>query len=362
MTLEIRTAGPMLTVQDRGRFGLRRFGVSTAGPVDARAMALANALCGNPPDRAVLEFAGFGGSFTADRSVCFAVTGGACDIRIGTRPAAAGESHLLKAGEVLKVGALSSSTWGYIAVSGGIATAPVMGSRSTHLRSTLGGLDGRALRAGDTLPLGDSAGPSLLRPSGASQTDAFPDTSPIRVVLGPQHDAFSGEILDRLLGTPFTVTPQRDRMAMLLDGPSLPARHAHDIVSDATVPGAIQVPGSGRPIVLLAECQTTGGYPKIATVIGADLPRLAQMPAGTSLRFAAVPQDQAEEIAVAQRAAEAALLDGLVAKPADLLSSEYLLSCDLVGGIFDPAQITGQDRPAANDPATGPARAERTAK
>ncbi|WP_378942359.1 biotin-dependent carboxyltransferase family protein [Mesorhizobium sp. ANAO-SY3R2] len=337
MSLEVLTAGPMLTVQDGGRKGLRRFGVSTAGPMDGPAMALANALCGNAPEAAALEFAGMGGSFSASCPVRFAVTGGDCDIRIAERRILPGESHRLNPGETLKVGAMKDAVWGYIAFAGGISVPLALGSRATHLRSGLGGLDGRALRAGDILPLGkDEAADRCLRPASPLPSAVG---SPIRIVLGPQDDYFDAEVIARLTETEFTVTPQRDRMAMVLGGAELPAARGHDIVSDATVPGSIQVPGSRQPIVLMAESQTTGGYPKIATVISADLPRLAQLPVGTRFRFAVVSRDEGEIVWLAHAKALRAALADLQAKPEGLLQSEYLLSCNLIGGVVGPEKI-----------------------
>lgn len=339
MMLEVLSAGPMLSVQDRGRPGLRRSGVSAAGPMDAPAMALANRLCGNTPEAAALEFATMGGRFRADRPLRFAVTGGDCVIRVGDAVVAPGETHRLHPGEELSIGSLTGAVWGYLGVSGGIETPKVMGARSTHLRFGIGGLNGRVLKEGDRLPLGDEAGDdALLRPD-PSCVPRRPE-GPIRIVLGPQDDYFAAEVLQRLTRESFTVTAQRDRMATVLDGPALPAIAGHDIVSDGLIPGAIQVPGSGKPMVLMAECQTTGGYPKIATVISADLPRLAQMPTGAQLRFAVVDQESAEAMARQQAMALQAMLDGLVTQPVSPLTSEYLLSCDLVGGIYEPEAMT----------------------
>ncbi|MEO3997948.1 biotin-dependent carboxyltransferase family protein [Mesorhizobium sp. CAU 1732] len=339
MSVEIVSAGPMLSVQDKGRTGLRHLGVSTAGPIDAARMALANALCGNPVGAAALEFAGPAGGFRAKRPVRFSVTSGGCDIRIDGRLVAANESHRLRPGETLAIGVPQGAVWGYIAFSGGIAIPETLGSRSTHLRSGLGGVDGRALRAGDILPLGeDDEDAPCLRPESPLRAVVRRD-GPVRVVLGPQNDYFAPEIVERLTEEEFTITPQRDRMAMVLGGVQLPSQRGHDIVSDGTVPGSIQVPGSGLPLVLLAESQTTGGYPKIATIISADLARLAQMPVGAKVRFSIVTRDEGEEILLADRRNMRALLAGLVAKPEGLLRSEYLLSCDLVGGIFAPEEI-----------------------
>lgn len=336
MSLRILSAGPMLTIQDLGRRGLRHQGVSGAGPVDPAAMAMANALVGNDPATAVLEFAGPAGRFDCTRPLRLAVTGGACVIRRDGQPLAPGEAHRLRPGEILDVGVPQGAVWGYLALSGGIATKPVLGARSTHLRSGLGGLDGQRLRAGQRLPLGAERVGPCLRMAGR---DGVAAGGPIRVVPGPQDDFFAPEIRARLLEDRFVVTPQRDRMAMVLGGTTLPAFRGHDIVSDGTVPGSIQVPASAAPIVLLCESQTSGGYPKIATVISADLPRLAQTPDGAEIRFAAIARDEAEEILIDTRCRLRAALMDLIPKPEGELPSDYLLSQDLVGGVFEPEEI-----------------------
>ncbi|MFV0491277.1 MAG: biotin-dependent carboxyltransferase family protein [Pseudorhodobacter sp.] len=337
MSFEILSAGPMLTIQDEGRLGLRHQGISGAGPVDLPAMAMANALTGNDPGAAVLEFAGPAGRFSCDSPLRFAVTGGKCVIRRDGQVLAWAEAHRLRPGEVLEIGAPQDTVWGYLALSGGIATQPVLGARATHLRSGLGGVDGQRLRDGMHLPVGSAAeGPCLRAPS--ALISALQD-GPIRIVPGPQDDFFTPEIRTRLLETPFFVTAQRDRMAMVLGGEELPAFRGHDIVSDGTVPGSIQVPGSAVPIVLLCESQTSGGYPKIATVISTDLPRLAQMPVGAHFRFAVVTRDEAEEILIEARHRFRATLAGLVPKAEGELRSDYLLAQDLVGGVFEPEEI-----------------------
>jgi 5-oxoprolinase (ATP-hydrolysing) subunit C len=305
--LSILKHGPLMTVQDGGRYGYRSRGVSTSGAVDRDAHAIANALVGNDPEAAAIEFALMGGSFSADRDVLIAVTGGACSIEINGKPVSAWESHVLKAGETLAVGGLQGSVWGYVAISGGVTITPVLGSRSTHLRTGVGGLDGKALATGDTLPIGAAAdlspralGAPYLRGSG-----------PIQIVPGPQDDYFDENAWRAFLTQPFTVTQSRDRMAMVLDGPKTEAFKGHDIVSDATVLGSIQVPGSGKPIVLTADGQTTGGYPKIATVISSDLTRLAQMPAGSRFMFRAISADMAEELYIRAQERLAAVIGDL---------------------------------------------------
>lgn len=351
MTLEVLGAGPMLSVQDHGRHGRKRFGVPAAGAMDRPAMDLANALCGNPPGTAALEFAAVGGSFRTHRSLRLAVTGGDCDIRIGQRRLPAGQSHSVEPGEVVKIGALKDATWGYIAVSGGIAVPEVLGARATHLRFGLGGVEGRGLKPGDLLPLGeaDRGSPCLRTREPMPRPGPVAPTRPIRVVPGPQDDHFDPRVLALLESACFTITPRRDRMAMVLDGPALPAERGHDIVSDGIVPGAIQVPASGQPIVLMADSQTTGGYPKIATVITADLPRLAQFPTGAAVRFRLVDRDAAEDILLAERARLNSILESLVPADGAMLESSFLLSCNLAGSIVAPEAVTGRDMGVSED-------------
>ncbi|MFT3689860.1 biotin-dependent carboxyltransferase family protein [Paenirhodobacter sp.] len=297
--------GMMMTVQDAGRPGLLRFGVSGSGPMDPEALEIANALVGNDPGAACLEFAYLGGEIRLDEDRSIAVCAAATELRIDGARVPAWCSHRLRAGQVLAIGATPGSVWGYVAVSGGIATPPVLGSRATHLRSGLGGLEGRALREGDCLPLGTGApGPErMLRQGWRSRT------GPIRVVMGPQDRAFALEERARFLSEPFIASARRDRMAMVLDGPRIAAAGGHDIVSDGTLAGSVQVPGSGQPTVLMADRQTTGGYPKIATISSVDLPRLAQMPVGHRFRFQAISQPQAEEVLICARRAFRRALD-----------------------------------------------------
>ncbi|MDH7809980.1 MULTISPECIES: biotin-dependent carboxyltransferase family protein [unclassified Rhizobium] len=309
--LVIQQIGPMATVQDLGRRGLSHAGVSGSGPMDMPSFRIANALVGNVENSAAIEFGGSGGSFSVLRPARIAVTGGAVDIRLGKRKLSPWESYTLLPDDVLSIGALRDCVWGYLAVSGGVDTVPVLGSRATHVRTGLGGYEGRRLQAGDRLPLGrDNPGVNLAlrqlwRRSGG----------PVRIVLGPQDDYFSAETQRAFLKASFIVSPARDRMAQMLDGHAVHAEGGHDIVSDGTCAGSIQVPASGRPIVLMAERQTTGGYPKIATVATVDLPRLAQVPSGRHVSFAAISREKAEELLIAERTALRERLANLVEKP-----------------------------------------------
>jgi biotin-dependent carboxylase-like uncharacterized protein len=223
----------------------------------------------------------------------------------------------------------AAGAWCYLAVGGTIDVAPVLGSIATHVRSGLGGLGGRALAAGDALPVRDlgpvDAPAALVAPWLERAGDV------IRVILGPQADYFSADQIAAFCAGPWTISPRSDRMAYLLDGPRLAHAKGFNIISDGIAMGAIQVPGDGRPIVLMADRQVTGGYTKIATVIGPDLGRLAQLRPGARFRFAVVTV----EAAVAARRAERDALATLRAEPLVRRhpDSELLLGLNLIGGV-----------------------------
>lgn len=310
-TLFVNQAGPMMSVQDLGRTGLVQMGVSASGPMDSVAMRIANRLVGNTNDDALIEFANVGGQFEVDEPVLFAVTGGAVSVTVDGERVDCWASHRLMPAQTLRIGSLTNSVWGYLALSGGIQTEPVLGARSTHLRSGIGGLDGRRLEPGDRLPLGGTSDSALAAPQKVLRTHLHRSAGPIRVIKGPQAEHFHAATWQQFLRGPFVVSSSRDRMAQFLDGQQIVAAGGHDIVSDGTVMGSIQVPASGRPIILMAERQTTGGYPKIATVASVDLPRLAQAGTGSLIRFRLVTQEQAEDLWIAQSRAMDAVLFSL---------------------------------------------------
>ena len=291
-TLQAIGPAPFTTVQDQGRIGWRRYGVTGAGVMDLESHAIANALVGNPLEAATIEFAHGGGEWAArGRPIRVAVAGGSFAATINGRAIPPFTSATLRDGERLRIGGAKDAVWGYLAVSGGIGVPQTLGSRATYARGGLGGLEGRHLAAGDVLPVsGEAVGRgqyALRRPN------ADPD-EPVRVVLGPQDDYFAREAIELFTSAPFEVTWQADRMGYRLAGP--PLRHARgfNIVSDGILPGSIQVPGNGLPIVLLRDAQTTGGYPKIATVVTADLGRVAQKRPTSNVRFRAVSPDEAQ--------------------------------------------------------------------
>lgn len=350
--LEIVTAGAYASVQDDGRRGYRRIGVPWAGVLDRRLMRLANALVGNAEDAPLIECFE-GGLQLAARGgpLRLAVVGDATvevDGADGRRPLAAWRSLTLADGESLRVRKLGSGRIAMVAIVG-LALPSVLGSVSTYVRAGLGGCDGRALAPGMRLPV---AAAGTLGVERVLPRPPQADDAPIRVVPGPQADCFTAAALDTLIGASYQVTSQADRMGMRLEGPRLEHAGAAEIVSDATVPGSIQVPGSGQPIVLLADAQTAGGYPKIATVITADLGRLAALRPGQSVRFAAVSAADGERIARATEAKTRALLASIRPLPSDGIDSAALYGANLIDGVIHA--LASEYRPLHPDSGPSP--------
>jgi biotin-dependent carboxylase-like uncharacterized protein len=295
--LTVRDPGLYTTLQDLGRFGSQRFGVPVAGALDTVALRLANAVVGNPPGMAALEILVAGPTLEIDAAsvrIALGGTGATIEVLDGSerRTISAWHSVTLERGTVFRIGALPETLCAYLAVEGGYDARPILGSVSTYARSGLGGFEGRALRAGDTLPLARDSATSGAEHALAAPPDSGRD-QPIRLVLGPQNEMFTAQASETLLTSAYTISNSADRMGVRLDGPALAHAGSAEIVSDGTAPGSIQVPGSGQPIVLLADRQTTGGYPKIATIISTDLPVLARRRPGDRVEFEAVDVDEA---------------------------------------------------------------------
>ena len=339
--LVVRDPGPATTVQDLGRPAARRWGVPVSGMLAPDWLRLANALVGNPAGAAGLEMRLAGPRLAAEGGAVTVAVGGpmtpVLEGAAGRRRIAPWQAIRMEPGETLTLGRVEAGTTAVLAVAGGIDTPPVLGSRATYARAGLGGFEGRALAPGDRLPLGPAPdAPPLALPRPPAEPDGA-----IRIVFGPQDDHFTEAARATLLTAPFTATDQADRMGLRLAGPRLAHRDPAlaQIVSDGIAPGAVQVPGNGAPIVLLADGQTVGGYPKIATVIAADLPRLARLAPGAQIRFAAVGLAEAE-------AALAEHLEGLdrliaTARPAGAdigLDPTRLLAANLVSGTVDTAR------------------------
>lgn len=340
MSPRLRVHGPglMTTVQDLGRHGYQRLGIPVSGAIDSVALRIANLIVGNPQGTAGLEMAYQGPTLEAvGGSVRVAVAGADAPIEIiapEPRRIPPLTSVTVKPGERFCVGPLRSAAVCYLAIEGGITLAAVMGSRSTYVRAGLGGFKGRPLAAGDELPV------AAANEGRSEQRIAAIDLAPpprIRLILGPQDDYFTPGGIETLLTARYGVAAASDRMGMRLDGPPIEHAKGYNIVSDGIAPGAIQVPGSGQPIVLLADRQTTGGYPKIATVISADLPALGRLMPGAHVMFEPVTLRAAEAARRDLDAWIAALPSRL--EPADggpgMASVERLLDANLVSGVVD---------------------------
>ena len=292
--MRIIRPGMLTTVQDLGRWGFQDNGVPVAGPMDEYSHRLANRLVGNDPSAAALEVTLIGPEVDAADDVVCAVTGAEFVLTVGGMRIPSDEAFLLRAGQPLKFGERRRGARAAVAFRGGIAVEPVLGSRATSLFSGMGGLNGRALKAGDLLPIGEETAsvPAGARGAGLPMQ---PGGAVLRVMLGPHQDFFSRTAYDTLFGSRFAVTPASNRMGYRLEGPPLVHVGRADILSDATPLGSIQVPASGQAILLMADRQTTGGYPKIATVISADMPLAGQLSPGDWIEFRACTRQQAVE-------------------------------------------------------------------
>jgi antagonist of KipI len=308
----ITRAGFLTSIQDLGRTGFREFGVSTSGAVDPFALRVANLLVGNDEGAAGLEITLGGLQLRLNDERVVAWCGGEFDVQIGLQQLPAGHVALLQAGAELKFGRAQIGCRCWLAISGGIDVPMVLGSRSTDLRANFGGLDGRALRDGYVIPLGEWPGSSDFAKATADEpipatrisswtaphdwvSPAKPNPT-LRFVRGMDWTRFNASTLQRLTSEPFTVSPDSDRMGVRLTGPELSRADNVDLISEAVAPGTVQVPPSGQPILLLGDCQTIGGYPKIAHVITVDLGIAAQVRAGDRVRFSEVSLDDAQRL------------------------------------------------------------------
>ncbi|MBC7227728.1 MAG: biotin-dependent carboxyltransferase family protein [Thermoflexales bacterium] len=297
MALEVLDGGWLTTVQDLGRPGYERYGIPLSGAMDFLALRVANCLVGNPPGAAGLEITLAGPTLAATEPCLVAVTGADLAFQVDGREMPMWMSVFVRRGSVISFGGRRRGCRAYLAVAGGIEVPPVLGSRSTYLPGRFGGLDGRALRPGDRLPIGPVSGHLPERAGRKPPPHLIPawdDCPTVRAVPGPQDDHFPPEGLETFFGSEYRVLPISDRMGYRLEGPPVASRRA-EVISDGVPPGAVQVPPDGQPLVMMADHQTTGGYPKIAVVIMADLPRLAQcVPGESRVRFRAVSVTEAQ--------------------------------------------------------------------
>ena len=303
-TLEVVQSGMLSTIQDRGRYGYQRFGMPTAGAVDAFALRAANALLGNEVGAAGIEATVLGPRLKALANTRLAITGADVALLLDGEPFPMWRAVSVKEGSTLEFGQPREGMRAYLAVAGGIDVPLVMGSRATYMKAGIGGLAGRQLRAGDIINAFDAGA------NGGNAHLRFPDEAipkygseqEVRVVLGPQHAAFTQAGIDTFLNSTYSVSIYSDRMGYRLEGEPIEHADGPDVISDGTPLGAIQVPGNGQPIILLADRGTTGGYTKIATVISTDISRVAQAMPGHRFRFRAVSVEAAQEAYRSQEA------------------------------------------------------------
>ncbi len=314
--IEILSTGAVNSVQDRGRFGYLDVGVGRSGVMDAPALDVANLLVGNGPDAAGIEVSLFPFRLRFHVDGIFAVTGADCPATLNGRTLPSWWAMNARAGDSLIVGLPRKGARAVIAFAGGIEVPMVLGSRSTDLKTAFGGLEGRGLRRGDRLALGMAAMRSLPFEAGygvdplelTGPVDASTDAVVVRVLPAAEHDLFEQDSLDRLYGAEWTITNDANRMGYRLSGPELRLARKLELFSHGIMPGTVQVPPSGQPIIQLAEANTCGGYPKFATVIEADLFRLAQAPVGMKIRFVGVNREEA----VAALRGQRAVLDDMI--------------------------------------------------
>ncbi|NOD78933.1 MULTISPECIES: biotin-dependent carboxyltransferase family protein [unclassified Ruegeria] len=328
MSLIVRRIGPSCTIQDQGRIGYLDQGLSRSGAADIFALHEGAALLGQSPDLAALEMAGMGGEFEAAQDMHIALTGAPMQVTVDGSPVAWNASHHLVAGQRLVIGAAVKGNYGYLHLGGGIESEVFLGSRAAHLTARIG----QAIQQGDRLSCGPHAGKSGLK---LQPADRFSGGT-LRVVASFQTPLFDQATLDRFAATTFRRGARANRMGMQVDsnGDGFAASGQLNILSEVITPGDIQMTGTGDPFILLPECQTTGGYPRIATVLPCDMPCAAQTPAGGSIHFEFVSMEEANALHTAFLSDLARLpsrVEPLVRDPHDIPD---LLSYQLIGGVI----------------------------
>ncbi len=292
-TFEVIQPGPLTTIQDLGRYGYQQYGIPPSGALDDYAFRAGNLLVSNEESAASLEITLFGCQLRVLQDTAVAVTGADLTATLNGSPIPRWETVPVHRREMLSFPRLKSGCRAYLAVAGGINVPRVMGSRATYTKDGIGGLEGRALRKGDILRTAAARPLTRRARISAAHLPAYGSRIELRVILGPQDDCFTEGGIHTFLQSDYTVSIQADRMGYRLEGTPIPHRRKADIISDGLPLGAVQVPGDGLPIVLLADRQTTGGYTKIATVISVDIPELAQTKPGDQVRFRRISENEA---------------------------------------------------------------------
>jgi antagonist of KipI len=299
-TIQVRAPGLLTTVQDLGRQGFGPLGVSPSGAADPISLRLGNQLLENDENAAGLEMTLLGGTFVFPEGVVFALTGSDFGAVLDDVPVYLGTSVVARPGQMVRLGATSSGARCYLCVQGGVAVTSFLGSASTHILSGLGGFKGRSLRKGDVVHVGSTTKPFRKRTIAPQASENLSHRKVLRVTAGPQADWFSESSQDLFYASTYRVGEQSNRMGLRLEGPALSQRGSNQMITEGVSLGAIQVPTSGSPIILFVEQQTTGGYPKIANVISADLHRVGQLRPRDEIRFERVTFDAARSLLIDQ--------------------------------------------------------------
>lgn len=297
MGIRVLKAGMLTTVQDLGRTGYQSQGFSVAGVMDVRSFKIANLLLDNPENEAVLEFTLIGPTLQFTSETIIAITGGDFSPTINGEPAPMYEAVYMHRGDILKFGSARTGSRGYLAFSSYLDVPVVMGSRCTNLKSKIGGFKGRKLKDEDYIGFRMKRRYLPYFLSRKLKPDDFSaESETLRVILGPQDEMFSKQGIDTFLSQEYVVTSDFDRMGCRLEGPFIAAKDKADMISDGIAYGSIQVPSHGKPIILLSDRQTTGGYPKIATVASVDIPKLVQRKTDHKIRFTAISVQEAQKL------------------------------------------------------------------
>jgi antagonist of KipI len=298
----IQAPGLFTTVQDLGREGFGPMGVSASGAADPMSLRIGNRLVGNSEGAAALEMTLLGGAFTFGRAAVIAVTGADFGPSLDGAAMPMWTSIEIREGETVRFGHSRSGARAYLCVQGGIAVEPFLGSASTHVLSGLGGFEGRALRKGDRVEVGAANSLFRKRSLSARALESLVPRKVIRVTDGPQSDWFAESSWKTFCGNAFRISEQSNRMGIRLEGPPIPLDASREMITEGVSLGAIQVPPSGQPIILFVEQQTTGGYPKIANVISADLHSLGQLRPRDEIRFERIEMGEARSLLIRQEA------------------------------------------------------------
>lgn len=312
--IKVIKPGLLTTIQDSGRYGYQKYGVIVSGSMDPLAHKISNLLVGNDVDESVLEITLMGPALEFEETSLISICGGDLSPTIDGKPVPLRRSLLIKAGSVLKFGASKNGCRSYLAIAGGFKVKTVMNSKSTYLRAGIGGWNGRSLQAGDNLEAGtinkesaniidyllpyveNSAFTEIDWSISSEFISSYHQKKSIRVIPGTEYDLFSEESRKQFFNQPFKVSSQSDRMGYRLEGPSLHLDEEFDMISEAVVFGTIQVPSNGKPIILLADRQTTGGYPRIGYIASVDLPLIAQTKPGEEVTFTLISHEKAQEL------------------------------------------------------------------